>query len=262
MNLGLAGKSVLVTGGSKGIGLACARAFAAEGARVAIASRSAANLDAAVASLRAGGFEAIAIEPDLARPGAAQRMAVAAQRAPGPIDVLVNSAGAAERHAPESLDAQALHEAMDAKYYTYMHAIEAVLPAMLERKCGVIVNIVGIGGKAPRRWHLAGGATNAALMLVTTGLAHAHGRAGVRVNAINPGLSMTDRVRAGHAAQAAAHNISVDELHGRDEAYIPLERLAEPEEVAEVAVFLASGRASYVAGAVLSMDGGATPLVV
>ena len=262
MNLGLEGKSVLVTGGSKGIGLACARAFAAEGARVAIVSRSAANLGAAVASLRADGFEAIAIEADLTRPEAAQHMGDEARRALGPIDVLVNSAGAAKRHAPESLDAQAWHEAMDAKYFTYMHAIGAVLPAMLERKRGVIVNIVGTGGKVPSPWHLAGGAANAALMLISTGLAHAHGRAGVRVNAINPGLTMTDRVRAGHAAEAAANNISVDELHRRSEANIPLGRFAQPEEVANVAVFLASDRASYVTGAVLTMDGGSTPIVV
>ena len=262
MNLGLERKSVLVTGGSKGIGLACAKAFAVEGARVAIASRSAENLGAAVASLRAGGFEVIAIEADLTHPGAAQQMAEAAQRQLGPIDVLVNSAGAAKRHAPESLNAQAWHDAMDAKYFTYMHAIQAVLPGMLERKCGVIVNIVGTGGKVPSPWHLAGGAANAALMLISTGLAHAHGRAGVRVNAINPGLTMTDRVRAGQAAEAAANNISVDELHRRSEANIPLGRFARPEEVADVAVFLASERASYVTGAVLTMDGGSTPIVV
>ena len=262
MNLGLERKSVLVTGGSKGIGLACAKAFAAEGARVAIASRSAENLGAAVAWLRAGGFEAIAIEADLTHPGAAQQMAEAAQGQLGPIDVLVNSAGAAKRHAPESLDMQAWHDAMDAKYFTYMHAIQAVLPGMLERKCGVIVNIVGTGGKVPSPWHLAGGAANAALMLISTGLAHAHGRAGVRVNAINPGLTLTDRVRAGHAAEAAANKISVDELHRRSEANIPLGRFARPEEVADVAVFLASERASYVTGAVLTMDGGSTPIVV
>jgi NAD(P)-dependent dehydrogenase (short-subunit alcohol dehydrogenase family) len=126
----------------------------------------------------------------------------------------------------------------------------------------VIVNIVGAGGKNPSPYHLAGGAANAALMLISTGLAHAHGRAGIRVNAINPGLTMTERVSAGHAAEAAANNISVDELHRRSEANIPLGRFAKPEEVADVAVFLASDRASYVTGAVLTMDGGLTPIVV
>jgi NAD(P)-dependent dehydrogenase (short-subunit alcohol dehydrogenase family) len=262
MDLGLKDKSVLVTGGSKGIGLACAAAFAAEGARVAIASRSSANLAAGIASLKSAGFDAVAIEADLTHPEAAQHMAEAARRELGPLDVLVNSAGAARRAAPESLDMRAWHDAMDAKYFSYVHAMQAVLPGMLGRKCGVIVNIIGMGGKVASPWHLPGGAANAALMLVTAGLAHAHGRAGVRVNAINPGLTMTDRVKAGHAAEAAAHKITMDELLRRSEERIPLGRVARPQEVADVAVFLASGRASYVTGAVLTMDGGATPIVV
>jgi NAD(P)-dependent dehydrogenase (short-subunit alcohol dehydrogenase family) len=262
MDLGLKGKSVLVTGGSKGIGLACAAAFAREGARVAIASRSAANLAAGIASLRAAGHEAVAIEADLIQPDAAQAMVEAAQRALGPIDVLVNSAGAARRGAPESLAVHAWHDAMDAKYFSYVHAMHAVLPAMLARKGGNIVNIVGIGGKVASPWHLPGGAANAALMLVTAGLAHAHGHAGVRVNAINPGVTMTDRVKDGHTAEAAAQKVSMDEFLRRTEARIPLGRIAHPEEIANVAVFLASDRASYVTGVVLGMDGGATPLVV
>jgi len=262
MDLGLRGKSVLVTGGSKGLGLACAAAFAAEGARVAIASRSGANLEAAVASLRAQGCEALAIEADLSAPEAAQRMVDAALRELGAIDVLINSAGAAKRADPRNVDVRAWHDAMDAKYFTYVHAMQAVLPGMLERKCGAIVNIVGIGGKVANPWHLPGGAANAALMLVSAGLAAAHGRAGIRVNAINPGLAFTERLRAGHTAEAAAHNISIDELIRRGEALVPLGRYARAEEVADVAVFLASDRASYVTGAVLGMDGALTPLVV
>lgn len=262
MDLGLDGKCVLVTGGSKGIGLACAEAFAAEGARVAIASRSAANLGAALASLKAGGCEAIPIEADLTQRDAALRMEEAARRALGQIDILVNSAGAAKRYAPGALDMQAWHDAMDAKYFSYVHAMQAVLPGMLGRRSGVIINIVGVGGKVASPWHLPGGAANAALMLVTAGLANAHGRAGIRVNAINPGLTMTDRVREGHLAEAAAQKISTDELLRRSEERIPLGRVARPDEVANVAVFLASGRSSYVTGTVLTMDGGATPMVV
>ncbi len=262
MDLELAGKSVLVTGGSKGIGLACAAAFAAEGARVAIASRSEANRAAAVRSLRSSGYEVAGIEADLTRPEAALRMVEAAERQLGSIDVLVNSAGAAKRYAPEATDMAAWHDAMDAKYFSYVHAMQAVLPGMLRRKCGAIVNIVGAGGKVASPWHLPGGAANAALMLVTAGLAHAHGRSGVRVNAINPGLTMTDRVQEGHAVEAAVQNISMEELLKRSEARIPLGRVARPEEIASVAVFLASSRASYVTGAVLTMDGGLNPIVV
>ncbi|OGA18519.1 MAG: 3-oxoacyl-ACP reductase [Betaproteobacteria bacterium RIFCSPLOWO2_12_FULL_63_13] len=262
MDLGLKGRSVLITGGSKGLGLACAMAFADEGARVAIASRDAANLATAVASLRAKGCASLAIEADLRLPDAAQRMVDTAQRELGDIDVLVNSAGAAKRADPGKLDMQAWHDAMDAKYFTYVHAMQAVLPGMLARGRGAIVNIVGIGGKVASIWHLTGGAANAALMLVTAGLANAHGRAGIRVNAINPGFALTERLRAGNVAEAAAQNVSVDELLRRGAARIPLGRYARAEEVADVAVFLASDRASYVTGAVLGMDGALTPIVV
>ena len=262
MDLELAGKAVLVTGGSKGIGLACAAAFAAEGARVAIASRSQANRAAAVRSLRSSGYEVADIEADLTRPEAALRMVEAAERHVGPIEVLINSAGAAKRYAPETMDMAAWHDAMDAKYFSYVHAMQAVLPGMLGRRRGAIVNIVGVGGKVANPWHLPGGAANAALMLVTAGLAHAHARLGIRANAINPGLTMTDRVREGHTAEAAAQNISMEELLKRSEARIPLGRVARPEEIASVALFLASSRASYVTGAVLTMDGGLNPIVV
>src|SRR6266850_1222231 len=126
MDLELKGRAVLVTGGSKGIGLACARAFLDEGARVAIVSRDRANLDAAVAQLP----NVKTIVADLTGAEDAARMAQEAQRALGPIDVLVNSAGAAKRYPPDELNAQAWHAAMDAKYFTYIHAMDAVLPSM------------------------------------------------------------------------------------------------------------------------------------
>ena len=118
MDLELKGKVVLITGGSKGIGLACAQAFAREGARVAIVSRSTANLDAAHASLRAAGYDALALAADLGDARAAQNMVDSAEADLGPIDVLVNSAGAAKRYPPTTLTPQAWRDAMDAKYFT------------------------------------------------------------------------------------------------------------------------------------------------
>ena len=94
----------------------------------------------------------------------------------GPIDVLVNSAGAARRYAPADLDADAWHAAMDAKYFSYIHPMDAVLKRMVARGRGAIVNIIGMGGKVANPVHLPGGAANAALMLATTGLAAAFGR--------------------------------------------------------------------------------------
>lgn len=259
MNLDFTDRPVLVTGGSKGIGLACAEAFAAEGARVAIVSRSRANLDTAMARL--AGIRAIAIEADL-RDAAQAKLAVAeAEDALGPIEVLVNSAGAARRYPPKELNAEAWHAAMDAKYFTYIHAMDAVLPGMVERGRGAIVNIIGMGGKVGNPVHLPGGAANAALMLATTGLANAYGRSGIRINGINPSATLTERVQQGLAAEARATGLSEADLRTRGEAKIPLGRYATAEEVARVALFLASPLASYVTGAIVPVDGGANPVI-
>ena len=262
MDLGLKGRVVLVTGGSKGIGLACAGAFAAEGARVAIASRGRDNLAAAEARLRGKGHDATSIAADLGDPRGAMAAVAETERRIGPIDVLVNSAGAARRHSPEELDMRAWHDAMDAKYFTYVHAMQAVLPGMAARGRGAIVNIVGQGGKIASPAHLAGGAANAALMLLSAGLAAAYGKKGVRVNAINPGVTLTERVTGRFEAEGKTAGISPDEARRRGEQSIPLGRYGTPEEIAAVAVFLASDRASYVTGANIPMDGGAAATVV
>ena len=261
MDLGLAGKVVLITGGSKGIGYACAEAFAAEGARVALVSRSQANLDAAAARLAAKGHKAYCVSADLSRRDAGERIVAEIERAFGTVDVLVNSAGAAKRYAPEKLDVAAWHDAMDAKYFSYVHAIQAVLPGMLARARGVIINIIGIGGKVAGPVHLPGGAANAALMLVSTGLANAYGKKGIRVNAINPGLTLTGRAEEAIAAESRRSGVAPAELLAKGTERIPLGRYAKPEEIAGVAVFLASGQASYVTGAILPMDGGANPVI-
>jgi NAD(P)-dependent dehydrogenase (short-subunit alcohol dehydrogenase family) len=176
--------------------------------------------------------------------------------------VLVNCAGAAKRYAPADLDMQAWHNAMDSKYFTYVHAMQAVLPGMAARRRGAIVNIVGQGGKVANPSHLPGGSANAALMLVSVGLASAYGRQGIRVNAINPGVTLSERARAGHAAEAKTLGITEEQARQQGEQRIPLGRYARPEEIAAVAVFLASDRASYVTGTVISMDGASTATIV
>ena len=180
----------------------------------------------------------------------------------GQVDVLVNCAGAAKRTPPEELSPESWRAAMDAKYFTYVHAIDAVIKTMATRKQGVIINIVGMGGKIANPVHLPGGAANAALMLITAGLANAYGHAGVRVNAINPGPTLTDRLKGGLEAEAKLAGTSEDEALKRMSQRVPFGRLALPEEIAHVALFLASDKASYVTGAVISMDGAANPIVV
>lgn len=260
MDLGLRNQVVLITGGSKGIGLACAQAFAAEGARVAIASREAAHLQAAVAALAP--HAVLAVQADLREAAAAERMVQAVEQALGPIDVLVNSAGAARRTPAADLTAAHWHDAMDAKFFTTVHAMQAVIGGMAARGRGAIVNVVGAGGKLASAIHLPGGAANAALMLASAGLANAYAAKGVRVNAVNPGLVATTRMDEGFAAEARASGRSVDEVRAQAASTLPLGRICSADEVASVVLFLASARASYVSGAVLSVDGAKTPMVV
>src|SRR5438046_2794007 len=143
MDLGLNGKIALVTGGSRGIGFACARLLAEEGARVAIASRSAEHLDTAKGTLSAEGWTIRTYPADLSNAGDAARMVALVESDMGPIDILVSSAGAAKRYAPETLTAQSWHETMDAKYFPTMHVVDPVLKGMAERGRGAIVNIIG-----------------------------------------------------------------------------------------------------------------------
>ncbi|BFG79893.1 SDR family oxidoreductase [Paraburkholderia terrae] len=262
MNLELDGKVVLITGGSKGIGLACARAFGKEGARVVIVSRSAENLGAAQATLAAEGVDVTPITADLSRSAAAERAVIAAEEQVGSIAILINSAGGAVRVPPGELTPDKWRVAMDAKFFTYMNVMDYVLPRMVARGAGSVVNIIGTGGKVASPIHIPGGAANAALMLASAGLAAAWGHAGIRVNVINPGATMTGRVQMSLEAESRATGSSPEDILRQNIKRIPLGRYANPEEVADAALYLASARASYVTGASLTMDGGLTPLVV
>jgi NAD(P)-dependent dehydrogenase (short-subunit alcohol dehydrogenase family) len=261
VNLGLQDKVVIVTGGSKGIGLACARAFLIEGGRVAIVSRNRANLDAALRDLAAPTDRLIAVSCDLIGRSAANAMVAEVEQRLGPVEVLINSAGAAKRYLPEELSAEAWHAAMDAKYFTYIHAMDAVLSAMAKRGKGAVVNIIGMGGKVATPIHLPGGAANSALMLATVGLANVYGPKGVRINAINPGATMTERVQEALKLEAKTRGLSEDEVLARRQAKVPLKRFATPEDIANLTLFLASDKASYVTGAIVPMDGGSNPVL-
>lgn len=258
MKLDFENKVVLISGGSKGIGLACARLFADEGAKVVICSRSQANIDAAIVKIPGvRGFAA-----DLSSDEEAIRMVNAVEQEFGRIDVLVNSAGAAKRAAAADLTPAVWRAAMDAKFFTYINVIDPVIKRMAARRSGVVINIIGSGGKTASPTHLAGGAANSALMLATVGLATAYADQGVRVVGLNPGLTETDRVSEGMKVDAEQNSQTEAEARAAAIRRIPMGRMATPEEVAQVAVFLGSSQASYVTGVIIGMDGAQTAVVV
>ena len=258
MDLGLKDKKVLITGGSKGIGLACARAFIAEGAKVALVSRSQSNLDAAKKALG----NAYLIAADLIDPNAAAAMVERVEKEFGAVDILVNSAGAAKRTDADDLTPAAWRASMDAKYFTYINVIDPLIKKMGQRGNGVVINIIGSGGKVASPTHLSGGAANAALMLATAGLAYAYASKNVRVVGLNPGVTQTERVAEGLKAEAKRANVSEEQAYKQMVARLPMGRPAKPEEIADIAVFAASERGRYLNGANISTDGAASHVVV
>lgn len=257
MDLGLKGKRVLVSGGARGIGRACAAAFLAEGAEVAIVSRTEASVAAALAGL----VGAIGFPADLCSEAEAAEVLRRVEQRIGPVDILVNSAGAARRLPISELAPGVWRAAMDAKYFSYINLIDPAIKAMAARRHGVIVNIIGAGGKRPVATHLPGGAANAALMLATVGLGAAYAPRGVRVLGVSPGMTNTDRVREGTASVALAENIGLGEALAAQVAAIPAGRMSEPEEIAATVLFLASDRAPTMTGTIVTVDGGATAAI-
>jgi NAD(P)-dependent dehydrogenase (short-subunit alcohol dehydrogenase family) len=254
---------VIVSGGSKGIGLACAKAFFNESAFVTIISRNQDNLNQAIIEI-SGELKhpnVNAISANLSDANQALEALDLAERHFGPINVLINSSGAAKRVGPDDLTPHAWQASMDAKFYPYIHLIDPVIKRMAKQGSGSIINIIGHGGKIAKPVHISGGSANAALMLASNGLAAAYAARGVRVNAINPGITLTGRLDGLIEAQSKQSGKSKSEVMAEFTNDIPMGRLAHPDEIAQVAMFLASPLASYVTANIITMDGAMYPII-
>lgn len=259
MDLQLQGRTALVTGASKGIGLAIARGLAAEGVELVLAARSADLLERNALGLSdAYGVKAHAFAADLAAAESVEGLAGFALEQLGHVDILVNNAGAIPAGTIEGLDDETWHRAYDLKLWGYVRLAKALLPRMKVRRSGVILNIIGNAGKRPTAGYIAGGLANAGLMNFTAALAQEAGPFGVRVVGINPGLTRTERMDTLNQRNAEDQGISVEEYLERTTRALPLRRVGESAEVADVAVFLVSDRASYVNGCVVPVEGGAS----
>ncbi|MDT2021244.1 short-chain dehydrogenase/reductase [Methylocella sp. CPCC 101449] len=252
MELGYKGERVLITGSTKGIGYACAEAFAAEGCPIVITGRDAATVEAArqkLASTYQVKVEAFA--GDLSHPAERERLAA---QAPD-INILVNNAGAIPGGSLLDLSMQTWDQAWALKVMGYIHLTQIYLRRMKDKHAGTIVNIIGSGGRSPRFDYVCGGTGNAALMAFTGAVGGHSVDFGVRVFAINPSSTKTDR--AVTLAKTRAKAKYGDESRWEEmQHHAPLGRLAEPGEMARAAVFLASPACGYVSGATLDIDAG------
>jgi len=257
MDLGLKGQAALVTGGSKGIGKAVARGLAQEGARIAICARGKESLEAAATELAAAtGAEVFGVAGDLTRAADAKRIVDATVARFGRVDILINNAGAAPGGEILDLTEEDWQKALQLKFMGYVRCIKAVIPHMQRQGGGRIVNIVGNDGVKPIGIELAPSAANAADLAMTVALAEQYGRQNILINAINPGPVATERWGELIAGIARMRKITVEEAQQRADRSIPLGRICTPEEVANVAVFVASSRASFMNGAIITLDGG------
>jgi len=245
MNLELKGKSVLITGGSKGIGLACAKAFAAEGCRVQIASRSKEKLDQAAKAI---GGEVRAHVADL-RDGNALR---ALAKACADVDILVNNAGDIPGGTLEALDEAKWRHAWELKLFGYINLTREVFTRMKARKAGVIVNVIGMAGENPSFEYVCGSTANAGLAAFTKAMGKASAASGVRVLGVHPPATRTDRIVP--LIKAAAKEKLGDENRWEERIGTgSFGHMIEPEQVADTVVFFASARAGKLSGVVLNL---------
>jgi NAD(P)-dependent dehydrogenase (short-subunit alcohol dehydrogenase family) len=258
MELHLTGKTALVTGGSAGNGLACARALVDEGVDVAIVARDAARLEQAAQTLRTPGRRIVAIAADCSVGAEVSRAATEALAALGRIDILINNAGSAMGGRFVELGDEAYLAAWNLKLFGYIRMARALAPGMIERRDGRIVNIIGGAGRTPGSGFLPGATANAALINFTRGLSKELARYNVRVNAISPGTTATERQNK-LLEQRKKADQTLEQARVEAAAAIPLGRMVLPEEIAAMAVFLASDRSASTTGTEVQIDGGAAP---
>jgi NAD(P)-dependent dehydrogenase (short-subunit alcohol dehydrogenase family) len=261
LDLGLRDRVCLVTGSTGGIGLKSAKLLAAEGARLVVCGRDSDR----VARAREESGAALGVVCDLAEPAAPEELVAEAAEALGSVDCLVNCVGDAYQLGFDELTDRHWEEMWQLNVMSYVRAIRAVLPAMRERRNGVIVNVSSTAGKRPSTGMPNYSVTKAAVLSLSRLVADLFAGDGIRCNAVAPGPTATQAwLGEGGLAdqQARRSGKSREEVLESVGKGRPLGRLAEPEEIAAVIAFLCSERASYVTGAAWSADGGTVPIII
>ena len=260
MHISLTGRSALITGGSKGLGLAMATRFAASGADVAILARDPAGLAQARETIAAGAAGRVqAIACDVSDPAQVADAHARAEKSLGHIDILVNNAGTSRTMPFEDLTDAVLQQDLDLKLFAAVRLTRLVWPGMKQRRWGRVINVLNIGAKAPRGGSAPTTISRAAGMALTKVLAGEGAPHNILVNAMLVGLIVSDQWVKRHAAQGA--NTPFEAFTEKLGAPVPLGRMGRAEEFANMACFLASDAGSYVTGTAINVDGGLSPVV-
>jgi NAD(P)-dependent dehydrogenase (short-subunit alcohol dehydrogenase family) len=259
MELGLRGKTALVTGGSKGIGRAVAHALAAEGARVMICARDSQALRSAAMEIESTtGRPVLTVAADLGQLSSVNRVVADAITRLGRLDILVNNAGAIKGGDFLATPDEEWLRGWNLKLLGYIRMAREVLPHMQGQGSGRIINVVGAAARNPSATYMMGGTANAALINFTKALADLGAKFNVLVTAVSPGPVKTERWDNLVRQQAAAAGKDEDAYSKEQNATMPLGRIALPEEVADLVCFLASARAAFLTGITITVDGGST----
>jgi 3-oxoacyl-[acyl-carrier protein] reductase len=243
MDLGLAGKRALVTGASSGLGLGCARALSAEGARVALVSRSAEKLDAAAASLDG---ETLTLTCDVSDPDDTERMISQVEEGLGGVDILIANAGGPPPGTFETTDLDAYRPALELNLLSTVTMCKRIIPAMREQGWGRVVAITSIAVREPIETLILSNTARAGLTAFLKTTAREVAADGVTVNSLQPGLHLTDRLTNLYDDVAALA------------AGVPANRLGDPDDFGAIAAFLCSDEAKFVTGVAVPVDGGAS----
>ena len=260
MNLNLKNKVALITGASAGLGKATAKIFSQEGASLAICGRNEVGILKTKDELMSAypGSKILAVSADIHTEEGRHIFVQGALDEYGSVDVLVNNTdGPVLRSAtPDLATEKDWREVFDGKLQAYMSMTNLVLPYMKNQHWGRIINVVGATGQEPSSDLLAAGVVNAGLINFTKAMATSSANHNVLINAVNPGYIHTERFNRYSASQSEKMNLSVEEVQSQLNQKIPLHRLGTAEEVADLIVFLASDRASYISGVSINVDGG------
>lgn len=257
MDLGLKDKCAFVAGSSRGLGYTTALILAREGCRVALNSRDEAKVKAAAEVIATGtGTPAYGVAGDVSETSAAEMLIQSAAEALGGLDILVTNAGGPPAGSFEVFDEEAWQKAVDTSFMSHVRLIRAALPHLRKSETPSVLAITSFTVKQPAPNLVLSNSIRAATVGLTKSLAVELGKDGIRFNSVLPGWTFTERVQHLMEFRAENNKTTVEEEIARQITDIPLGRMAQPEEIARVIVFLVSPSASYVNGAMLSVDGG------